>query len=150
MKATPEQIALIASAIDSANNGHTLETVRTFLMKEATKQQGSASLEYNKHGFRLFYTINQNYANGAKNGFGAGFYASLHLGGIWKQVKIDIPNTNKPTHTTKKGFGGLLAANVKVALIGTMLSGSVVVMDQSGNVWHGNKNDLTSIQNALF
>jgi hypothetical protein len=69
-------------------NGHTIESLRKFLSIEALKNGGCADLTFKNGGFRIFYTSNTNYGNGAKNGYGAGLYASLKFTGYFKTVKL--------------------------------------------------------------
>ena len=41
-----------------------------------------------KNGYYLFFTDNQNFCNGKKNGFGAGYYARLKYCGYVEHIKI--------------------------------------------------------------
>ena len=71
------------------NNGQTLKSVYKYLLKNIDSS-GCSRLKYPEHGFELFYTSNPNYANGIKNGYGSGMYASLKYCGFSKTVKIQL------------------------------------------------------------
>jgi len=60
-------------------------------LKENCIKNGFGCSDYlkdNKNGFLLFYTENENFCNGIKNGFGAGFYARLKFCGFVKDIKL--------------------------------------------------------------
>lgn len=84
MKATIE----IKQEIEkNLNNGQTIETVRQFLIKSLDRS-GCSELTYKNGGFRLFYTTNDNFQQGIRNGGGAGMYAALKFCGYYKTVKL--------------------------------------------------------------
>jgi len=57
------------------------------LKKQAGHDSSSDHVD-SKQGYRLFYTANENYAGGKRNGYGRGMYATLQHVGMTSTVKI--------------------------------------------------------------
>ena len=55
---------------------------------KANKFGCSDYLTDKENGYYLFYTDNQNFCNGLKNGYGSGYYARIKLRGYLEHIKI--------------------------------------------------------------
>ena len=51
-------------------------------------KDGSSDRFKSNNGYSVFYTTNDNYAQGIKNGYGRGLYVSLQYCGYSKQIKL--------------------------------------------------------------
>ena len=65
------------------------------------------------------------------------------------EIRRRMNSDFRPTHVTKKGFGGLLKAGIKVE-IHTVQSDNVFVMDEDGNGWQGKSQDLDHSRVIIF
>ena len=86
MKANTETKAHIESKLQ---NGHNLKSIYNYLLANLD-EFGCANINYSEHGFKLSYTSNDNFQQGAKNGGGRGMYAHLKRCGFYQTVKIDL------------------------------------------------------------
>ena len=86
MKANTETKAHIESKLQ---NGHNLKSIYNYLLANLD-EFGCANINYSEHGFKLSYTSNDNFQQGAKNGGGRGMYAHLKRCGFYQTVKIEL------------------------------------------------------------
>jgi hypothetical protein len=67
-----------------------IESIKKDLYKSCKKNAYGCSdyLADKENGYSLFYTDNQNFCNGEKNGYGAGYYARLKFTGFTNDIKL--------------------------------------------------------------
>jgi|TARA_Y100000310_G_C20665005_1_gene807005 hypothetical protein len=84
---TTTQLAKKVKAMIKKDFGMTFTELKNVIKKTHTPQCGSDHFK-SENGYSVFYTDNDNYMQGKRNGGGVGFYASLNGVGFCRTIKL--------------------------------------------------------------
>jgi len=84
---TTTQLSKKVKLMVKSDFGMTFTELKKVIKKTYTHQSGSDHFK-SKNGYSVFYTGNDNYMQGKKNGGGVGFYASLNGVGVCRTIKL--------------------------------------------------------------
>lgn len=88
MSSKSEVVRVVKSKIKE-HYGKTLNQLKVDIMVSYHKNGYGCSDHFpSKHGYSIFYTDNDNFMQGEKNGGGKGFFVRINLVGMCRDIKL--------------------------------------------------------------